>query len=66
MGEIQDMIEGLEIFDKYTDDKYVFYSQHDVIGIGVSPTEVSDKDKEKLDDLGFYPKPEYDSFEFLT
>jgi len=66
MGTLHDMQEALEIFEKYTDEEYVFYTQHDTIGVGVSPSKVSDEDKERLDELGFYPDEGLDSFEFFV
>lgn len=53
------MIKACEIFRKYNDDQYApFHCEHDILHVcGVEPDEVSDEDKQRLEDLGFFVKP---------
>ena len=52
---MDDLIEALQIFKKYSDTKYPTHCEHDVLYIcgGIEPADVSDKDKERLEELGF-------------
>lgn len=54
------MIEACEIFRKYNDQKYApFHCVHDILYVcGVEPDEVSEEDKERLDELGFIVREE--------
>jgi len=49
------MIEACEIFRKYAGEQYApFHCEHDTLYVcGVEPDEVSDEDKQRLDELGF-------------
>lgn len=48
------LIEALQIFLKYGDPTYPTHCEHDVLMIvGIDPSDVSDADKQKLEELGF-------------
>ena len=58
-----DLIEALEIFNKYADKYAGTHCEHDVLYIcGVDIESVSEKDKARLDHLGFFEGRE-DGFE---
>ena len=49
------LIEALQIFLKYRDEKWPTHCEHDVLSImGVTEDEVSDADKARLKGLGFF------------
>lgn len=50
---MDELIEALKIFRKYTDAKYPCWCEHDEFHVCVDPEEVSDEDKNKLEELGF-------------
>lgn len=51
---MDDLIEALQIFRKYTATDYPTHCEHDVLTIcGVEPDDVSQEDKERLSQLGF-------------
>ena len=50
-----DLIEALQILLKYGNPRCPTHCEHDVLTIGeIDPSDVSDEDKEKLDELGFF------------
>jgi len=52
---MKDLIKALTIFLKYTDTKYPTHCEHDILYIGdVLYKDVSDKDRNELDKLGFF------------
>jgi hypothetical protein len=52
---MKDLIEALTILLKYGDPANPLNCNHDeVIICGIDPKDVSDEDKKKLDDLGFF------------
>lgn len=54
------LIEALLIFRKYGNPGWPTHCEHDVLTIcGINPDEVSETDKERLDDLGFFVGSEY-------
>lgn len=54
------LIEALTILLKYGDPAYPTHCEHDVLTIvGIDPEDVSDEDKAKLDELGFFVGSEY-------
>lgn len=60
---MNDLIEALQIFSKYTNTKYPTWCEHDVMHIcDVNPDEVSQEDLERLDDLGFFVSQEDGEF----
>lgn len=51
---MKDLIEALTILYKYAPElNYPFHCEHDVLYVDVSPNVVSDKDKLRLEQLGF-------------
>jgi hypothetical protein len=49
------IIQALMIFRKYGNPTYPFHCEHDTLYIiDIDPKEVSNEDKEKLDNLGFF------------
>lgn len=59
---MNDLIEALTIFSKYTQDKYPTNCKHDELMIMVNPSVVSEEDISKLDDLGFFPSDDHEHF----
>ena len=58
---MKELIEALQILLKYGDPGYPTHCEHDVMIIcGIDPRKVSDVDKAKLDELGFFVTDEYD------
>ena len=55
-----DMAKACRIFEKYTDGEYApFHCEHDKLHVcGVEPDEVSEEDKERLYELGFFVEEE--------
>lgn len=51
---LQELIEALQIFAKYPHEKYSTGAGHDVFYVNVDPKIVSDEDKIKLEELGFF------------
>lgn len=57
------LIEALNIFLKYGNPDYPTHCEHDCLWIcGISPDIVSEEDKIKLDELGFYVDESDDAF----
>lgn len=54
------LIQALNIFLKYGNPDYPTHCEHDLLLILIDPKIVSDDDKEKLNDLGFFVGLEYD------
>jgi hypothetical protein len=65
---MNELIEALQIFAKYTDTKWPTHCEHDVLWIcGVEPDKVTEEDKKRLDELGFFIDEEdnyFKSFHF--
>ncbi len=57
---MKDLIEALQIFLKYGNPRNPTHCEHDglMISDDIDPDKVSDEDKKKLDELGFYITPE--------
>lgn len=55
---MNDLIEALEIFLKYGNPRSPTHCEHDVLMVCVDPTEVSDEDKARLEELGFHEHDE--------
>jgi hypothetical protein len=51
---MNDLIEALQIFSKYTQDRYPTYCEHDCLNVVIDCDIVSDEDKTKLEKLGFH------------
>lgn len=61
------LIEALQIFLKYGDPQWPTHCEHDVLTIcGIEPADVSDEDKAKLDELGFFVSSEYGEEQFQS
>lgn len=60
---MEDLIKALQIFLKYGNPKYPTNCSHDVLTImEIDPEAVSDKDKLKLEELGFIVSEDEDCF----
>lgn len=58
--KMTDLIEALQILLKYGNPNCPTHCEHDVLMIcGIEPQDVSDEDKEKLEELGFFVSDEY-------
>lgn len=58
---MEDLIEALQIFLKYSKDKYPTHCEHDQLHVNVDPNKVSEEDKKRLEELSFTPD-EFDGF----
>lgn len=63
---MKDLIEALQIFLKYRDERNPTHCEHDEMWIvGISEEEVSEEDRARLDELGFFPSDDgFKSFRF--
>ena len=63
---MEDLIEALRIFLKYANPHNPTHCEHDELWIvDVDPDKVSDEDKARLDELGFFPSEDgFKSFRF--
>ena len=61
---MENLFEALKIFMKYNINNHnPFNCEHDVLYIwGVDPSEVSDEDKKRLDELGFFEDDDLEGF----
>lgn len=60
---MEKLIEALQIFLKYGNPEYPTHCEHDVMWIcGIDCEKVSEEDKKKLDELGFFYDEYDDSF----
>lgn len=60
---MEKLIEALTIFLKYGNPDNPTHCEHDVLTIcGIDPEDVSEEDKSKLDDLGFFVSEEDECF----
>lgn len=61
---MENLIKALQIFLKYGNPGSPTHCEHDVLTIcGIDPADVSDEDKQELDDLGFFVNEEEDAFQ---
>ncbi len=52
---MKNLIEALQIFLKYGDPENPTHCEHDELWIcGIDPSDVSEEDKKRLDELGFF------------
>lgn len=64
---MNDLIEALQIFAKYGNPNYPTHCEHDTLMIvGICPEDVSDKDIQKLDELGFFITEQYGEKTFIS
>lgn len=48
------LIEALQIFLKYDNPTRPTHCEHDILLVMIDPNKVSEEDKERLDELGFF------------
>lgn len=58
---MDELIQALQIFNKYDNPYSPTHCEHDVLLIMIDPNIVSEEDIQKLDELSFRPSSEYDS-----
>ena len=57
-----ELIEALQIFQKYGNPTHPTHCEHDILVIrGIDPDDVSDEDKKLLEEKGFFIDDEYDN-----
>jgi len=60
---MEQLIEALQIFLKYGNPKYPTNCGYEVLAIcGIKPDNVSDEDKKRLDELGFFVDEDEEEF----
>ena len=60
---MENLIKALQIFLKYGNPDYPTHCEHDILMIcGINVEDVSDEDKEKLNELEFFFNSEFDCF----
>jgi hypothetical protein len=59
------MAEAFSIFAKYDDSIFTTHAEHDLITSGPDPKTMSDEDKERLKELGWF-ESDYDCWEMYT
>ncbi len=58
---MEELIEALQIFLKYKNETFPTHCEHDILMVvGITEEEVSEEDKQKLDELNFFWSSEYD------
>jgi hypothetical protein len=64
---MEELIEALQILLKYGNPVNPTHCEHDVLMIcGILPSDVSEKDKKKLDELGFFVSYEFGDESFVS
>lgn len=62
---MEDLIKALQIFLKYGNPYSPTHCEHDVLTVAIDPEDVSDEDKARLDELGFFVSDDsFQSFRF--
>lgn len=62
---MKELIEALQIFLKYDNPTYPTHCEHDVLWVLIDPDLVSDEDKKRLGELGFFVEDDcFQSFRF--
>jgi len=59
---MEELIKALQILLRYDNPKYPTHCEHDSLAVLIDPTLVSDEDKKKLDELGFFVSEENECF----
>jgi hypothetical protein len=56
MAKLTDLVEGLQILQKYVDeDEHIGGAEHDILMIAaVPPADISQEDLDRLEELGFH------------
>jgi len=58
---MEKLIEALQIFLKYKNETFPTHCEHDILMVvGITEEEVSEEDKQKLDELKFFWNSEFD------
>jgi hypothetical protein len=57
-----EIIEAMQIFQKYGEVDYPFHCEHDELTVVVDPAKVSKEDRKRLKELGFEKDKENDCF----
>lgn len=64
---MENLIKALQIFLKYGNPSYPTHCEHDVMYIcGINPNDVSEQDKNELDELGFFVGDEFGEEQFMS
>lgn len=66
---MDDLIEGLQILRKYSNEKFPTCCEHDVLifaGLELKEDDISKDDWKRLDDLGFFWSEEYECVASFT
>lgn len=62
---MEDLIKALQIFRKYGNPEYPTNCGHDELWINIDPKLISKKDREELEELGFFESDDgFSSFKF--
>lgn len=56
---MKELIEALNIFLKYGDPSHPFHCEHDYLYVDIPYSEVSEEDRKRLHELGFFEDKEY-------
>lgn len=59
---MKDLIEALNVFLKYGNPTYPTNCSHDELYVDINPNDVSEEDKNRLDELGFFVNEELEGF----
>ena len=59
---MDDLIKALQIFRKYGNPEFPTHCEHDVMYLNIDYHLVSNNDKKKLDELGFFKDEDNDKF----
>lgn len=51
---MKDLIEALTILSNYSNEEYPTWCSHDIFGVAVNSRSVSEEDKKRLGELGFF------------
>lgn len=64
---MKNLIEALQILLKYEDPPFPTHCEHDVLTVvGIDPSDVSEEDKARLEELGFTVSDEYGDLTFRS
>jgi len=59
---MKDLIEALTILLKYGNPQFPTHCEHDELYVDIDPEQVSEEDKKRLYELGFFPSEELTGF----
>lgn len=63
---MENLIKALQIFLKYDNKEHPTWCEHDMLGVSISPYDVSDEDIKELERLGFYHKDDHTGCGFYS